>query len=434
VSLRRGFVLYLLFVHVLFAALAVPLFRGQRPWLLGLEVALAASLLTGLHLVRSLFGTLEVLREGAQLLAESDFTSRFRETSRPEMDDLIRVYNRMADHLREERVRTQEQHYFLSQILDVSPSGVVILDYDGRVEFANPAAERLLGRTRAEMKGVRPADLAGPLGEGLETLAAGESRVVPARGGRRVRVRYGTFLDRGFARSFLLLEELTDELRQFEKAAYEKLIRMMSHEVNNSVGAVSSLLNSSLALAGGLPAEERADLESALRVAIGRTEQLGVFMRGFAEVVRVPPPRLAPCDVRGLLEGVTRLLGPEADRRRVRWEWDAPAPLPALALDRIQMEQVFVNVIKNALEAIGADGVVTLRLGQRAARPFVTVEDSGPGLPPEARTNLFTPFFTTKENGQGLGLTLVREILDQHRFDYALESAPGGPTQFTIVF
>jgi signal transduction histidine kinase len=138
--------------------------------------------------------------------------------------------------------------------------------------------------------------------------------------------------------------------------------------------------------------------------------------------------------VRGLLEGITHLLGPEAERRRVRFQWDAPQPLPAVDLDRIQMEQVFVNVLKNALEAIGADGTVTLRLGQRGPRPFVTIEDSGPGLRPEARAHLFTPFFTTKENGQGLGLTLVREILDQHGFDYALEAPPGGPTQFTITF
>ncbi len=433
-SLRRGFVLYLSLVHVLFASLAVPLFRGQRLWLLALEVALVASLVTGLALVRSLFGTLEVLREGAQLLAESDFTTRFRETGRPEMDDLIRVYNRMADHLREERVRTQEQHYFLSQILEVSPSGIVILDYEGRVEFANPAAERLLGHVRVDIKGRRLADLEGPLGEGLDALGAGESRVVAARGGRRVRVRHGRFLDRGFARSFLLLEELTEELRQFEKAAYEKLIRMMSHEVNNSVGAVSSLLDSSLSLGQGLPEADRREMEQALRVAIVRTEQLGAFMRGFAEVVRIPAPRLAPCDVRGLLEGITRLLSAEAERRRVRWSWDAGAPLPAVELDRIQMEQVFVNVIKNALEAIGRDGTITIRLGTRGPRPFVAIEDSGPGLPPEARANLFTPFFTTQENGQGLGLTLVREILDQHGFDYALESPPGGPTQFTIVF
>jgi nitrogen fixation/metabolism regulation signal transduction histidine kinase len=434
VSLRARFVLYLALVHVLFAVLAVPLFRGQRTWLLALEVALAVSLLSGLALVRSLFGTLEVLREGAQLLAESDFTTRFRPTGRAEMDDLIGVYNRMADHLREERVRTQEQHYFLSQVLEVSPTGVLILDYDARVEFANPAAQRLLGQGAAGMKGQPLDELAGALGGGLESLAAGESRVVAAGGGRRVRVRRGAFLDRGFPRSFVLLEEMTEELRQFERAAYEKLIRMMSHEVNNSVGAVGSLLDSSLHLGRGLPDDARRDLESALRIAIGRTEQLGAFMRGFAEVVRVPAPRLAPCDLRGLLEGITRLLSAEAERRQVRWQWEVAAGVPAVALDRIQMEQVFVNVVKNALEAIGARGTVTFRLGLRGPRPFVIVEDSGPGLPADVRAHLFTPFFTTKDNGQGLGLTLVREILDQHRFDYALEAPPGGPTQFTVVF
>ena len=103
-----------------------------------------------------------------------------------------------------------------------------------------------------------------------------------------------------------------------------------------------------------------------------------------------------------------------------------------MALDRAQMEQALVNVCKNALEAIGQDGTITVRLGRKDGRPFLVVEDTGPGLSPEARANLFTPFFSTKDNGQGIGLTLVQEVLSQHRFDFALESRPGGPTQFTI--
>ena len=105
-----------------------------------------------------------------------------------------------------------------------------------------------------------------------------------------MRVQRGTFLDRGFARSFLLLEELTEELRQSEKAAYEKLIRMMSHEVNNSVGASSSLLQSSLSYSAQLSGDDRADFERALQIAIDRMGQLNVFMRSFADVVRLPPP------------------------------------------------------------------------------------------------------------------------------------------------
>jgi len=107
-----------------------------------------------------------------------------------------------------------------------------------------------------------------------------------------------------------------------------------------------------------------------------------------------------------------------------------PAPI---AMDRGQMQQVLVNVVKNALEAIGNSGTITVRVGRHNGRASIAVEDTGPGLTPAAREQLFTPFFTTKEQGQGIGLTLVQQILAQHRFEYALESPPGGPTKFSIV-
>jgi signal transduction histidine kinase len=241
-------------------------------------------------------------------------------------------------------------------------------------------------------------------------------------------------MDRGFARSFLLMEELTEELRQYEKAAYEKLIRMLSHEVNNSVGAANSLLHSCLNYGPQLRPEDQADFEGALRVVVGRTEQLSAFMRRFADVVRLPPPRLQPCDPRQLLESIAVLLGPACAERRVAWRWEVEEALPPVAMDRAQMEQALVNVCKNALEAIGRDGTLTVRLGRRGGRGYVCVEDSGPGLPESVRAHLFTPFFSTKENGQGIGLTLVQEILVQHRFEYSLEGPPGGPTRFTVLF
>ena len=168
---------------------------------------------------------------------------------------------------------------------------------------------------------------------------------------------------------------------------------------------------------------------------ISRTEQLGGLMRSFADVVRLPPPQLRPTDPQEVLARVAVLLRAECERRRVTWTWAPEAPPPgAIALDPVQMEQVFVNIAKNALEAIGQDGTLTVRFGRRADRPFVALEDSGPGIPPEARAQLFTPFFTTKDTGQGIGLMLIQQILDQHHFDYTLESPPGGPTRFTVVF
>ena len=234
------------------------------------------------------------------MLEESDYTTRFRPTGQAEIDRLIEIYNRMADALRAERVRVREQHHFLQSLLEVSPSGAVILDHDGRVDFLNPAAAALLGPdVRPGVPGGRPATRRSARSSPRSTTPP--SAVVTLPGGRRAKASRGTFMDRGFSRTFLLIEELTEELRQAEKAAYEKLIRMLSHEVNNSVAASNSLLTSCLVFAEQLPGESRTDLEGALHVVMNRTAQLGAFMKAFADVVRLPEPRLGPCDLHDLL-------------------------------------------------------------------------------------------------------------------------------------
>ncbi len=123
----------------------------------------------------------------------------------------------------------------------------------------------------------------------------------------------------------------------------------------------------------------------------------------------------------------------EADRRRVAIVMEL-APVPIVQLDRTLMEQALVNVIKNAIEAVDHDGRVVLRTGLTGTQPFLQVEDSGPGLAPEVLAHLFTPFFSTKESGQGIGLTLVQEILTRHGFAFTLDGPEGGPTRFTIWF
>ena len=146
-ALRVKFILYLVAVHLLFAGVAVYLLIRQRLWLLAVELVFLISLIVGARLIRNLFGSIELIQTGAQFISDADFTSRFREIGQPEMDQLIRVYNQMADHLREERTRLQEQHYFFHKVLDASPSGIVTLDFEERIAMVNPAAERLLQGT-----------------------------------------------------------------------------------------------------------------------------------------------------------------------------------------------------------------------------------------------------------------------------------------------
>lgn len=433
VSLRAKIVVYLVLIHLVLGVISLFVVRETPLLLLAVEALFVVSIVFGVLLVRAFFIPLEMIRTGAELISERDFTSQFREVGQPEMDALIRIYNQMIVRLRDERLKLQEQHYFLDRVLSASPAGVLTLDFDGRIDLLNPSARQLLGVSPEAAIGKKLEELEGSLGSELAGVPVGESRVL-AQGRRRLKASRAELFDRGFPRSFLILEELTEELRASEKAAYGKLIRMMSHEVNNSVGPVSSLLDSFRGYSDQLNEEDRTDFTHALAVAIARMERLGAFVNGFAEVVRLPPPDRRPCDVRQLLDEILLLLRPQLDRRRIRCEWERAEPVPAIDLDRNQIEQVLVNVLKNAMEAIGEDGRIGLRLFIDGNRPVLAIADTGPGIPEDVRPLLFTPFFSTKRDGRGLGLTLIQEILAQHGFDFTLENREGRGAEFRVEF
>lgn len=434
-TLRLKLILYLVAVHLVFAAAALWYPRQSPFWILALEAGLLASAAAGIFLLHKLFGPLDLIRTGVQFLEEHDFTTRFREVGQKEMDELVRVYNRMADHLREERIRAREQHHLLEQIVEASPAAILIFDFDRRVAIANPSAERLMHSAAAALTGRSLAEIGTPFARALDELPAGSPATLPLEGNRRVKCWRSHFLDRGFRRDFLIIEELTEELRRSERAAYEKIVRMMSHEINNSIGASNSLLESCLNYKGQLAAGDREDFETALGVAISRAHHLNAFVKSYADVIRLPAPELRPCNVRELLEDIAFLLGAECRERSIAFRWTVDAPIDCVRMDKNQIERVFLNVLRNAIESIGQGGAITIRMGRSGVgRAFVAIGDNGPGIPPEVRANLFTPFYSTKENGRGLGLMLVEEILSRHEFDFALDNAPAGGAEFTVWF
>jgi PAS domain-containing protein len=401
----------------------------------GAEVAFLVSFAVGARLLNNLFRPLALVRDSARLLAERDFATRFRPVGQPEIDELIHVYNGMADGLREERVRQQEQQNFLRQVLDGSPSGILTLDVEGRVDYANPAALRLLQVEASDALGQRLKDLASPLARAADDLAAGGSTVAATFGGRRVRCVLGSFVERGFPRRFVLLEELTEELRRYERLAYEKLIRLLSHEVNNSAGAASSLLHSCLNYAPQLRDADREDYENAVRVVITRIEHLLVVHEG---VRRRGAPAPAP-------EG--------ALRTSVR-SWRAPSPCGGRMRRRAESrgsgssKASRVSWLSTAYRSSRCSSTSSRTRSRRSVRtvgspcgwgsgkgaPSCKSKTPVPACPRRFEPTSFTPFFTTKPGGQGLGLTLVKEVLSQHGFEYSLEGPPGGPTRFTIFF
>ena len=433
-SLKARFLLYLALVHLVFVAVAWTLLQRQRLWLLVVELFFVVSFGFAWWLVRRLSEPADMLRTSVELLASGDLMTRFRETPQPEVNRLIRLYNQMVDHLRDERAANQEQDSLLRRLIALSPSGVVQLDYDGRIQSMNPGACEILGVTEDAARGQGLEWLGSALARELDGLAEGEARLVTIRGRRKVRCRRLSFMDRGFSRSCLMLEELTKELHASEKAAYEKLIRTMSHEVNNTSGAVISLLESCLSYGGQIGERDRSDFESGLGVAVARTRHMNEFMRNFADVVRLPAPDRKPGPLEPLLRDVARLFEPECQRLKITWRSQIEDGVRPVRMDRGQMEQALVNIVRNAIDAVGEQGEIVVTLAMEHGVPALLVEDSGGGIPPEVAPRLFTSFFSSKPNGQGIGLTLVQEILIAHGFDYSLETVAPGRAGFRIRF
>jgi nitrogen fixation/metabolism regulation signal transduction histidine kinase len=375
---------------------------------------------------------IRLIEAGTAALHAQDFNLKFTPVGQPGLDQLIDIYNRMLDALRQERVSQHEQSVLLERLIQASPAGILILTFDQQIASANAAAAWALGVPAAALLSQAVAALPAPWGGVLAALSGGQPQTVRLPGGQTYRAAAAHFLDRGFPRRFVVLEELTQEIRAQEKQTYEQLIRLMAHEVNNSIGAVNSLLGSFRHYAPQLAPADQADFTQALDVSIARNTQLADFVAGYARLVRLPPPAPHPTDLHALLRDLGHLLAPQSAAQGVAWHWElaheGPLVIPA---DSQQLTQALLNVAKNALEAIGPGGgnvwVHTM------AQPLtLRISNDGAPLSSEVSQRLFTPFFSTKVGGQGIGLTLVRDILLAHGFAFRLATEAAGRTVFQV--
>jgi two-component system nitrogen regulation sensor histidine kinase NtrY len=432
-SLRLRLLLFSVLLYGLLLALLAAVRLSHPVLFVAGEVALLGSLLLAWQLYRSFTRPVRLIQAGAAALAAQDFTLKFTPVGQPELDQLIGVYNHMLDALRQERVSQHEQSVLLERLIKASPAGILILDFEQHIASANAAAARALSQPAKTLAGQAVAALPAPWGAALAALAGGQPQPVRLPGGQTYRAAAAHFLDRGFQRKFIVLEELTQEIRAQEKQTYEQLIRLVAHEVNNSIGAVNSLLGSFRYYAPQLAPADQPDFTQALEVSITRNTQLADFVAGYARLVRLPPPAPHPLDLHALLRGLGQLLSAQSAAQGITWHWQlaSAGPLEIVA-DSQQLTQALLNVAKNALEAIGPGGgnvwVAT------ATQPLVLrIENDGAPLTPAVSQQLFTPFFSTKAGGQGIGLTLVRDILLAHGFTFRLESGADGRTVFGVT-
>jgi nitrogen fixation/metabolism regulation signal transduction histidine kinase len=226
------------------------------------------------------------------------------------------------------------------------------------------------------------------------------------------------FIDRGFARHFVMIEELTAEILAAEKKAYGKVIRMMAHEVNNTIGPVNSIIHSALGTEKMWKEEDDHTLKNALQVAFERNNNLNLFMRNFAEVVRLPEPNRKHLDLHTLIMNIAQLMEMNAGEKQIQFQYELSETPFIISADQQQLEQVLINIVKNAIEAIEGTGIISFTTNSTARQLIIT--DSGKGISQHNVYQLFSPFFSTKKDGQGIGLTLVKEILLNHGFEFSL--------------
>ncbi|MCO6478916.1 MAG: PAS domain-containing protein [Phaeodactylibacter sp.] len=464
-KIRTKFILFLLPIHLGALALSYFLFRGQWVAFIAAEMAVIASFLLCLSAFYSLSQPVELLLTGIDAIKDRDFNVKFVPTGKRETDRLIHVYNEMIDRLREERTLQEQQHFFLDKLIHTSPTGIIILDYDGCITELNPKARELLQLPpEAGVLGKPLEDIGHPVARVAAALPSGESKTVSIQGLETYKCLKAEFIDRGFARPFIMVEELTAEILRAEKNAYGKVIRMMAHEVNNTIGAINSILQATIGYSDQLPPEDGQEFREAQQVCIDRNGRLNRFMRNFADIVRLPPPQREYYSINRLLEDTARLMSAHAAQKGVALSLELPEPPLHASIDVQQMEQVLVNAVKNAVEALappirsslhepsklghlppfgeaeggisppsgGLGGAGTILLGATPSG-HIYIRDNGPGIPPELEEQLFSPFFTTKKDGQGVGLTLSREILVNHGFGFSLRTGEDGWTEFRIV-
>ncbi len=338
------------------------------------------------------------------------------------MKDFFRGVRRHIDkldagHLREQYLLMSKELEFVDRILDAIDRGLIVLDETGRVMRFNPAAETLLGLDPEEALKT----LAIPLGIGSKreiTVSYPEHRALEIQ---TIPLGAGTVV---YIRDITAEKVRTEEeLRAGATKAVQDLAAGVAHEIGNPLNAIALSLQ--------LIARDPTDKET-IETCMQQVKRLDGIIRDFLSALRPHRPSLAPGSPVEPLRRCLDALREQFVERDIHVTLNVPAALPSIAIDADQIEQVFFNILKNALEAMRDGGSITISIEVDDERVFISFRDTGLGMTDEQLTHLFEPYRTTKEKGTGLGLMISKRIVGEHGGTIAAESAPGKGTTFTI--
>ena len=401
--------------------------NGWRFYLI--EGIITISLIYLAFFYKKVITPLNSIANGMDLLQAQDFSSRLTPVGQREADRIVSIFNRMMHQLKEERLRLREQNHFLDLLISVSPMGVVILTLDERISMVNKAALEFLDEgTEEDILNKSIDELTGALAEELERIPKDTTTTIRLSNSRIYRCSRLSFVDRGFAHPFFLIESLTSEVMKAEKKAYEKVIRMIAHEVNNSVAGITSTLDTVNDALQTL--EDTEDIREVMKVCIERSYSMSRFITNFADVVKIPEPQLEEVQLNNRVIACKRFMENICQSRNISLHMDLCEENPIVNMDTSLFEQVLINIIKNAAESIQENGQIMIRTS--ASPVMLEIGDTGQGISKEVEAKLFTPFFSTKPNGQGIGLIFIREVLMKHGYTFSLRTYPDGITRFRI--